>query len=233
MYRLNGHGRYGDIEFTDTLVTAPVQPPLDVDYAKLHIKSITDAEDLLVAGWILGAGSYFFEQTGRPPIIGTFERWLDRFPSGRGKIELPHPPLQSVISVQYVDGSGVLQDFNDGASPASPLYTVKAPQGDYGTRGWVEPIAGVCWPQTTSCESGAVRVQYTAGYGETPDDVPELAKAIMCWHVAHFDQFRAAVHAEFRESVTVLPFGVKEMIDGFKYTALPAHTPRAGGLTWR
>lgn len=213
------------IAIVDSLITPPAVPPMTVAYARKHIKAISNAEDLLVAGWIQAAGSYFEEQTGRQIITATREVWLDGFPSC-GRIELPHPPLQSVVSVRYVNSSGDLASFDDGASPAVPSYSVKAPQGPYAVRGWLEPNYGGTWP-TPRAESGAVRIQYTCGYGDAVEDVPELITAILCYLVGHFDQFRSAVHEARRGSLEELPFGVRMMLDGFKYSALPTMALRS------
>jgi uncharacterized phiE125 gp8 family phage protein len=232
---------HGVIRTTQTVVTPPAVAPLDLAYARLHLKSISTAEDTLISAWIEAAGHYFREQTGRPIITETRELWLDRFPRGRVRIELPNPPLQSVVIVLYVNGDGDLASFSDGGSPDAPSYAVKAPEGIYATPGWIEPIAGMCWP-TARCESGAVRIQYTCGYADAATDVPELLKGILCFLVSHYDQFRSAVHAEMRTSVTVLPLGVQAMMDGFKYSALPSSVLRDDvwpsswvpwGETWR
>lgn len=214
------------IRTEDSLIVPPTAAPLDLAYAKLHIKSLSTTEDTLISSWIEAAGHYFRELTGRPIITETWERWLDEFPA-HGRIELPHPPLQSVVSVLYVNGQGNLASYSDGGSPDAPLYTVKAPGGLYATQGWIEPIAGACWPQTR-CESGAVRIQYRAGYADVAADVPDLIKAILCFLVGHFDQFRSAVHAEQRTAVTKLPFGVEAMMGGFKYSSLSSRVLRSG-----
>lgn len=232
MYGLTMRTR--EIRVSDTVITDAVEPPMSVAYAKKHIKSFSGAEDLLVANWIRGAASYFTEQTGRPIINETRERWLDRFPcdtmyplgtiTGR-RIELPAPPLVSVVSVKYIDATGTLQDFVDTGSPASPLYAVKAPQGAYATRGWIEPIYGQTWPIARE-ESGAVRLQYTCGYGTTQDDVPELILGLLCYLIGNFDQFRSATTNDAsRATVIEVPLGLRMFLDGFKYSAYPREAP--------
>lgn len=212
------------IRGTDSLITAG-QPALTLAYAKLHIRALGNADDTLIAVYINAATSYFEEQTGRQLITATREYWLDAFPflgsSGRdARIELPHPPLQSVVSVKYIDSTGTLQSFT-GGSPLAPLYRASTPAGEYAHRGYVEPLAGGTWPIARD-ETGSVRIQYTCGYGSTPDDVPELARGILCYLVGHFDTFRTAVHEARRGQVLELPYGVQAMIEGFKYSALPS-----------
>jgi uncharacterized phiE125 gp8 family phage protein len=208
------------ITLVDSLISGPLVPPLTEAYVKKHIKATADSENVLVASWILAAASYFEEQTGRQIMLATREAWLDAFPTN-GKIELPHPPLQSVVSVLSVDGNGDVVPFTDGGSPEAPLYQVRAPQGPYAVRGWIEPVFGQTWPSTRN-EAGAVRIQYTCGYGDAVEQVPDLISAILCYHVAHLHQLRAAVHKEQTgESITEVPFGLTDMLRAFKYSALP------------
>lgn len=221
---------YRELMPVDSLIVAPVQPPITVDYVRTHIRALDNSEDVLIASWILGAAQIFEEYTGRQLITTTREMWIDAFPCER-KIELPRAPLQSVVSVMYVDGNGDLQSFSTGDSPDDLLYMVKAPAGAYAAPGWIEPIAGACWP-ITRCESGAVRIQYVAGYGDSQDDLPDLAIAALCWLVGNFDQFRSAVYeASVRAALIELPIGVKPIMDGFKYSAMPTqvlHAPWHG-----
>lgn len=209
------------IAITDSLVEPPA-PAVTVEYARRHLRSLGTSEDVLIAGWIAAATSYFQEQTGRQVMRATREAWLDAFPGQAGaaapdrRIALPFPPLVAVLAVEYVDASGAVLSHAEG-SPEVPLYSVRAPQGDYAAPGTVEPLAGGSWP-TTGASSDAVRIRYTCGYAEVPDDVPDLIKAIILFLVAHFDQHRGAVHAG--GGVTELPYGVKAMLDGFKYSSL-------------
>jgi len=193
---------------------------MTVDYAKRHIKAISNSEDLLVATWIEAARSYFEEQTGRQIITATWEAWLDGCPDCRGRIELPKPPLQEVLSLQYVDASGNLVSFDDGGSPVTLSYQVKAPAGEYAGRGWIEPVYNLQWP-TSRAESGAVRIQYRAGYGDSENEVPACITGILAFLIGQQDQFRSAVHEEERGAISEVPFGVRMMLDGFKYSALP------------
>ncbi|MEO8678153.1 MAG: hypothetical protein ABI665_03850 [Vicinamibacterales bacterium] len=230
------------ITITDSLITAPANPPMTTAYAKKHIKAISTAEDALVDGWVLAATSYFEELTGRQIMTATREAWLDACPDSRGRIEIPKPPLQQIVSVAYVDASGTLQpSFGDGASPEVLSYAVKAPQGPHAARGWIEPVSGVQWPSTLA-ESGAVRIRYRCGYGDTPRSIdastgalvagspPDLILSILCFLIGTFDQFRSAVHQQDRGTIAEVPYGVKMMIDGFKYSALPSIQMRTA--TW-
>jgi uncharacterized phiE125 gp8 family phage protein len=222
------------LSFTDTLISsmADASPPvsaLTLAYAKQHIRALGTADDTLTAVRIDAAAMYFERVTGRQLLTATREAWLDAFPflgaSGAcARIELPHPPLQSVVSVSYLTDAGVLQSYT-GGSPVANLYRISAPAGPYAARGWVEPIGGGVWPIAGS-STGSVRIRYTCGYGNTPDDIPALARGVLCFLVAHFDTFPSAVQ-EARGQVLELPFGVQAMIDGFRYSALPSQVLRS------
>ncbi len=222
-----------ELELTDTFISSVAggSPPvmaLTLDYAKLHIRALNAADDVLITVNITGSASYFSEQTGRPLLTETRELWLDAFPfigaSGmHARIELPHPPLQTVLSVEYIDQNGVLQSFTDGGSPPTNLFTFSAPVGDYARRGTVEPLYGLCWPIARR-QTGAVRIRYTCGYGDGPDDMPALARGVLCYLVANFDQVRQA--APFRTGYGDFPTGIENVMAGFKYSALPSQVLR-------
>lgn len=223
-----------ELTLTDSLISTvaggspPVQA-LTLAYAKLHIRSLGTTDDTLISVYIDAAASYFEEQTGRQLLTATREAWLDAFPfiganGADARIELPHPPLQSVTSVKYIDSNGVLQSFT-GGSPVANLFRISAPVGPYAKRGIVEPISGGVWP-TARAETGAVRIQYVCGYGSSMTAIPPLVRGILCYLVGHFDTFRTAVHEARRGQVLELPYGVQMMMDGFKYSALPSQVLR-------
>lgn len=201
-------------------IIVPAGPAMSVEYAKIHIRSLGDREDRLVANSIGAASSYFEEQTGRQLCTSTREVWLDAFPFAgragrRARIELPYPPLTQVVSVKYYDDAGVSQTFAD--------WRAVYPAGPYCRRGWVEPLAGTEWPVAADV-SAAVQIQIVCGYGADESSVPPLATGILALLVAHFDQNRGAVN-DSRGTFAKVPFGVDDMMDGFKYTAYPTDGP--------
>lgn len=213
---------------TDTLISTTGGPALPLAYAKQHVKALGTVDDLLIATQIEAAVSYFEEQTGRQLATATREAWLDAFPfvgsmGGEARIELPRPPLQTVVSVKYIDSSGVLQSFA-GGSPVAPLFRVSAPAGPYARRGFVEPLYGRTWP-IARAETGAVRIQYTCGYGQV---IPPLVTGILCFLVGHFNTFPSAVVEASNGQIITLPYGVQMMMDGFKYSAYPSQVLQSG-----
>lgn len=208
------------ITATSTLITANALPPIDRAFAKRHLRSIGDAEDDLVDSWIMAAAQYFEEQSGRSIMRTTWEYWIAGVPI-QGRIELPHPPLVEVLTVETLDTAGAYTSFTDGASPETEQWQAQAPAGLYAPRGWIEPLAGTLWPSAWGSPEG-IRIRYTAGYAETSAEVPEMIKAILLKLVGSFDQFRSETHFSEGARVERLPFGVDQMISAFKYNALPS-----------
>lgn len=190
---------------------------LDLEWARAHVRSLNSEEDLLLESWIKAATQYFEEITGRQVLTATWELYLDAFPIA-SRIELPHPPLQEVVSVEYLDGDTAVS-FTDGASPEVAHWQSYAPAGAHAKRGWVELKSGQSWP-TVTVSTQAVRIRYTAGYGDTDADVPDLVKAAIGLLVAHFEQFRSEVHLSERSGkLEQLPFGLQQIVRGFLWSA--------------
>jgi uncharacterized phiE125 gp8 family phage protein len=213
------------IHTTNHLVTPRAVPPMDVIYAFRHIKGLGNADDVLIANWIEAAEQEFEEQTGRQVMLATWEYWLDAFPDFSGRIELPKPPLQSVVSVQYVADDGTLTSYDDAASPPTVLWESRAPAGPYAARGWVVPTFGNSWP-VIQRQPGAVRIQYTCGYASIPEQVPPLITGILCYLVANHDRYRPGYVEQSRGNLIELPW-VQRQINAFKYAGLESSAPRS------
>ncbi len=195
---------YGiDLSPVEHLVTGPTLEPLDLPETIKTLVAVAEQDETIVDGLISAARQRFEEQTGRQIMLATWEFWLDAFPCGA--IELPRAPLNSVLSVKYVDTDGTLMTM----SPAN--YTVKTPAGPQCDRGWLEPAFGEAWP-STRYESGAVRIQYLAGYGSTYESVPELVKTLLYLMVTDFFCSRCAADDK---PAPRKPMGIDQMLASY------------------
>jgi hypothetical protein len=213
------------IETNESLITSieALALPISVAYAKLHIKKLNSAEDVLVEAWIREAAQYFRELTNYEITFAEWEFWLDGFPQNAGKIELPHPPLAEVLSVEYVGPDGTYLNFSDLASPETVFFDVTTPAGVHARRGYVLPITGRSWPTPSVVRPDAVKIRYRAGYGADEDSVPALVKGILCRLVGAANQFRSEVHLSERGSkLEQLPLGSDQLLSAFKYASLPS-----------
>lgn len=156
------------------VITPPANYPLTLDEAKSHLRVDHTDEDALITTFLAASTAHAEQFTGRALITQTLELVLDTFIHD---IEIPRPPLQSVVSVKYDDASGVEQTLVENND-----YVVDAASQP----GWVVATdAG--WP-TTLDAINAVRIRYIAGYIDSTmsppiDDVPFDLKAailLMC-----------------------------------------------------
>lgn len=195
----------------DTLIEGPTIEPLDLEEVKKQRKVSSTSLDTLFVLWISAARQLFEEQTGCQLMTATYETRYDAF-AVDGVIEVPHPPLQSVTSVTYLDDAGDEQTVD----PAT--YTVLAPSSDRPSRGRIVLNTGAAWP-TVITRPNVVRVRYVAGYGGAPGAVPELVKVALFFLVGHFHRFGEDVQDA---KLAAIPRGADSIMQAWKLSALPS-----------
>lgn len=170
---------------------APTGSILTLAEAKAQLRIPFDDEDTLIAGYIALAAEDLegFSQAnghmeggylGRALLTQTLELRLDEFPpfpaptasrfnggyyptfGMAAPIVLPMPPLQSVTSIKYLDGTRTLQTMD----PATYIGETATLQGRI-----VLP-QGQAWPTDVALEPHAVRITYVAGYGADASALP-------------------------------------------------------------
>jgi uncharacterized phiE125 gp8 family phage protein len=186
------------------LVTGPTLEPLDLNETVKMLQSVAELDETIVDVLISSARQRFEERTGRQLLTATWEEWRDCF-SADGAIELAHAPLQTVVSIKYVDTDGNLQTLS------TSTYQVKAPSGPQCDRGWIELAYGMTWP-AIRYESGAVRIQYTAGYGDAPGSVPELVRSALYLLVTDFFCSRCAADGK---PAPKKPIGMEDLLSAY------------------
>lgn len=138
----------------------PAVEPITLAAALFHLKEEGDGGegDAYITDLIKTARRACEERTERTLISTSWRLTLDAFPSA---IVLRQPPIIAVQSIEFIDADGVLQTLD----PADYLVdNVSEP-------GYVVPAFEKAWPTTRSVIN-AVRVNYTAGYGTEPANVP-------------------------------------------------------------
>lgn len=94
-------------------------------------------------------------------------RYLPGFPRS-GLIELPYPPLQSVVSVNYMSGA------DDPQQTIEPDAIIVRKDGMVGS---IEFVGGVYWPTTYRHRRG-VAITFIAGYETYPPMIKRLVKIL-------------------------------------------------------
>lgn len=156
------------------LITAPTLPPVTLEEAKLAATAEGTAYDTHFQNiWIPAATLQAQSRMGgRALVTQQWRATLDCFP---GVIIITRSPLISVESVKYIDPDGTLQTLS------ASDYAIQKGELD----GLIYPAYGKSWPAIRN-EPGAVRVEFTAGFG-APADVPASIKnwilmAVATWY---------------------------------------------------
>ena len=182
------------------VITGPAQEPLTLEEAKRFLRITSSAEDDVVAALVAAARKRIERGTELALITQTVEVKLDGF-WGSCAIELPMPPLQEVVSIQYLDAAGALQTL--------PADTYKVSTHRRPGRVWL--ASGKSWP-TTKDEREAVTITFKAGFGDDSADVPPNLIHAMRMLCAHYDRNREAVLVG--EVPQIVPEGVESLMAG-------------------
>ena len=97
----------------------PAELPVTLDEVKAHLRVTSSTEDADIMGYLLSVVSSLDGDqgllNGRALVTQTWEMKLYGFPLDG--VEIPIAPVQSVISITYVDSDGAEQTL------ATPVYT--------------------------------------------------------------------------------------------------------------
>src|SRR5262245_125117 len=145
------------------LITGPTVEPITLAQAKAHLRVDFTDDDLWITSAIVGCRLYAEKFMGRALVQQTWELSLDEFPED--EIEMPLPPLQSIVSVKYDDVGGVEQTIS------ASSYRVDT----YSEPGRIFPTSS--WPSTLD-KNNVVRVRFIAGYPSTLDSPDNLVDMI-------------------------------------------------------
>ena len=142
------------------LITPPAAEPLSLTELRTYARLDTDnSPDALLTMLLTAARTVAENRTGRALITQTWELVLDKFPAA--ELELGMLPLQSITSVKYYDGAGVLQTL------VGTAYALDADT----LPGWLLPAYNTTWPDTYAI-ANAVIIRFVAGYGAAGSFVP-------------------------------------------------------------
>lgn len=164
---------------------APANLPVDLNIAKQHLR-LDDADtvdDALLTGMVRGATTACERFTNRALISQTWTLWRTAWPRGEDGddyweglrvgaettlltpqriLELPRPPLQSIVYINSYDDSDVATTY-----AATNYFADTA-----GTPGRIVLRTGASAPNPTRAANG-IEIRFVAGYGDYPGDVPE------------------------------------------------------------
>lgn len=148
---------------------------MTIEQVKAHLRVDHDDEDTLLAAYLDAARGHIETVTRYQLVTATYRLDLPAFPA---VLRLPRPPLQSVTSLVYHDGSDTEQTLPDTdykvATSVIPAY--------------IEPVAG--WPAITEGPA-AVQVTFVAGFGDQTA-IPAVYQALLFLLIADMYEHREA-----------------------------------------
>lgn len=186
------------------LITAPAVPLVSLEEAKAHCRVDHDDENAILTGLVTAATSLldgYSGVLGRALINQTWRVNLCSWPPCR--IRLPLSPVSAISSIKYFDAANVERTLN-----AANYALFEDAQSPYA--GWA---SNASLPSLFERED-AIAVEFVAGYGDAPEDVPEAIRLAAKLLVGDFYENREA--SIVGTTAEELPFAVKALIAPFR-----------------
>ncbi|MBA4152482.1 MAG: hypothetical protein C0509_07970, partial [Acinetobacter sp.] len=182
------------------LKTAPVQEPVTLEEVRRALGNFDVSEttrDGIITARITAARQWCEDYTRTGFITQTWMAYGSEF--GCAVIEL-RPPLQSVVSVKYVDTNGILQTL----SPSTYLVDT--------VNHAIHASPNAVWP-TTLDRYDSVQIEYVAGYGNA-GQVPEPIKEAIKFIVGQWEGFQATIEAGLRPQT--VPWAAMQLLNYYR-----------------
>lgn len=150
------------------IITAPSEYPVSLAQAKAHLRITHSFDNDLIQNHIIAASNWAEDQTRRILMKTVVESFRHKFPTR--VFDLPGGKVTAVEEIRYTDGDGNPQTLNGPTSAAPGTDYQENLKSD--EMPWLYPAQDSNWPDVQLDLVNAVAVQYTVGYGDSPEDVP-------------------------------------------------------------
>jgi uncharacterized phiE125 gp8 family phage protein len=160
------------------VITAPTTEPITLAEAKANLRVVGTDDDADITRMIRAARQMAEERINRALMPQVLAFGEDGF---CGPLRVPRPPLRTLDSLTYIDTDGAAQVL------AGSAYLVDT----FADPPTISAAPGTSWPATRA-QSGAVVVQYQAGYADAAS-VPEPIRQWMFLAINAFYEHRSAV----------------------------------------
>jgi len=184
-------------------ITQPSTEPVTLADVKAQLNIKDTTQDAVITRRIKEAREYIEEYLQRSLMLASWRVILDEFPP---EIELPYAPVSAIISVKYVDTSGVQHTMSN------TEYVLD----NYSEPAWLVPYYGTSWPATLDAYN-VVEVVYSAGYASA-DEVPQPIKEAIMLLVGHWMNFQGNI--ESGSVITRVPLAVEQLVFPWKVIKL-------------
>jgi uncharacterized phiE125 gp8 family phage protein len=163
------------------ITVQPAQEPVSYQQLAEWCKLPSFDDQALTMQLAVAGRRYIEGRTRQTLITTTYNLYLDYFPQ---TLIIPARPLQAVNSIEYVDQTGTTQTL------ATDRYLVDSK----GPRPVVIPPLGTFFPIPHVQYPNCVTVNFTAGFGDDPSDVPQEYQTLICqWVITNYEIREAVV----------------------------------------
>jgi uncharacterized phiE125 gp8 family phage protein len=183
---------------TSYLLAGPAEEPVSLVEAKLFLKVDDEAEDGLITTLIGAARLHVEGVTGRALLAQSWRVVLDGWPTDR-QVKLPVTPFMAVTEITAYDADGTGHDILLAQFLREPDRLLL-------------PTTVIGMPVLR--ERQGIEVDYVAGFGTEPHDVPPDIRQALLALVAYWYEHRDAVIVA--GSGAVVPSGFDRMVSGYK-----------------
>ncbi|MFW6076657.1 MAG: head-tail connector protein [Hyphomicrobiales bacterium] len=188
------------------LVAPPAAEPVSLAEVKEHLRVDGPDEEPLIVALITTARLTIEHLAGLALMTQTWAVLLDEWPDGR-VVELPVAPVASIDAVRVYDAADAA-DVIDPAEYFADLASRPARLVRRGRQGWPAP----------GRVANGTEIELTAGFGATPEDVPETLRWALLMLVGHWFENRAAVEADTQ--LRHVPLAVQAVLGPYRKVRL-------------
>lgn len=187
---------------TAYILAGPAEEPVSLVEAKAFLKVDDTAEDALISTLIGAARLHVESVTGKALLAQSWRVVLDSWPEG-GVVKLPVSPLLSVTGIAAIDENGGSHEIALAQFLSEPDRLIVPPV-----------VIGMPALRTRQ----GLEIDYVAGFGAEPADVPADLRQALLGLVAHWYEHRDAVIVA--GSGAIVPSGFDRAVAGYKRVRL-------------
>ncbi len=185
-------------------LVAPTVDVLTLAEIKEHVEVEPDASehDAMLQRFLTTATAMVEDATGRALMTQT---WAMSLRCASARVEIPRVPVQSLTEIRYFDTDDAPQ-----TATLADFYLFRGPDSAV-----IEPKSTKAWP-TVMRRDDAITIEFLAGYGSDPEDVPAPLRNAVAMLVLHwYDLARAAVVVADTRAMPV-PLGYESLINRYR-----------------
>lgn len=187
-----------------TLVTPATEPPVTLAETKTHLRIDGSSDDAALQTYLDTAVEIVEGPEGETGMALMPQTWRQTQWRPMGVcVVLEVPPVQSIVSIKYLDVNEVEQ-----TATLSDFELVQLPH----RYAQVEPRIGKSWPSMSS-RGDALRIEFVAGF-DNAAAVPNRIKSAIRLLAGELDKEREATSAVMLREI---PIGISRLLDPYRF----------------